>query len=80
MPFFITTQQPASVVAARNRLYDTADSLRKHNISTKIKKNNIILPNGSNYKDVVTFLSNTDAVAEVKNMYMKVLIDPYAAN
>lgn len=118
LPFFITTQQPASVVAARNRLYDTADSLRKQNISAKIKKNNIILPNGSSYKDDVPFLSNADAlmitpedtetldsvatkssepvkkngseflaigarvntVAEVKNLYSKVLIDPYAAS
>ena len=62
LPFFITTQQPASVVAARNRLYDTADSLRKQNISAKIKKNNIILPNGLSYKDDVPFVSNAGAL------------------
>ena len=37
LPFFITTQQPASVVAGRNRLYDNENSLRKQNISAKIK-------------------------------------------
>ncbi|XP_061195102.1 uncharacterized protein LOC133203309 [Saccostrea echinata] len=118
LPFFITTQQPASIVSARNRVYDTAESLRSQNITVKIQKNQIILPNGSSYKDDIPFLSNADAllvtpeetehldsvetknsdpikkdgsefmafgarvktVEDVKNMYSKVLIDPYAAS
>ncbi|XP_061185782.1 uncharacterized protein LOC133193881 [Saccostrea echinata] len=62
LPFFITTQQPASIVSARNRVYDTAESLRSQNITVKIQKNQIILPNGSSYKDDVPFLSNADAL------------------
>ncbi|XP_061188024.1 uncharacterized protein LOC133196101 [Saccostrea echinata] len=118
LPFFITTQQPASIVSARNRVYDTAESLRSQNITVKIQKNQIILPNGSSYKDDIPFLSNADVllvtpeetehlvsvetknsdpikkdgsefmafgarvktVEDVKNMYSKVLIDPYAAS
>ncbi|XP_062582155.1 protein IMPACT homolog [Saccostrea cucullata] len=118
LPFFITTQQPASIVSARNKVFDTADSLRSQNITVKIQKNQVILPNGSTYKDDVPFLTNADAllvtpeetehldsveiknsdpikkdgsefmafgarvknVDDVKKMYSKVLIDPYAAS
>ncbi|XP_062598059.1 protein IMPACT homolog [Saccostrea cucullata] len=118
LPFFITTQQPASIVSARNKVYDTAESLKTQNITAKIQKNHVILPNGARYKEDVPFLTNADALlvtAEetehldsveiknsdpikkdgsefmafgarvktadaVKNMYSKVLIDPYAAS
>ncbi|XP_062583120.1 protein IMPACT-like [Saccostrea cucullata] len=118
LPFFITTQQPASIVSARNKVYDTAESLKTQNITAKIQKNQVILPNGARYKEDVPFLTNADAllvtaeetehldsveiknsepikkdgsefiafgarvktVDAVKNMYSKVLIDPYAAS
>ncbi|XP_062584571.1 uncharacterized protein LOC134246255 [Saccostrea cucullata] len=118
LPFFNTTQQPASIVSARNKVFDTAECLHSQNITVKIQKNQVILPNGSRYKDDVPFLTNADAllvtpeetehldsveiknsdpikkdssefmafgarvktVDGVKNMYSKVLIDPYAAS
>ena len=63
LSFFITTQQPASIIAARKQVErkKNPDSLRNQNISAKIKKNNIILPNVSSYKDIPC-LSNTEAL------------------
>lgn len=64
IPFYITPQQPFSLVSARNKLYDKSDSLKKQNISVKISKNSIVLPNGSKYNEEVPLLS-TAAVLKI---------------
>lgn len=58
LPFYITPQQPPSLVSARNKLFDKSDSLKKQNISVKISRNSIVLPNGSKYSEEVPLLSN----------------------
>lgn len=58
LPFYITPQQPPSLVSARNKLFDKSDSLKKQNISVKISRNSIVLPNGSKYREEVPLLSN----------------------
>lgn len=58
LPFYITPQQPPALVSARNKLFDKSDSLKKQNISVKISRNSIVLPNGSKYSEEVPLLSN----------------------
>jgi hypothetical protein len=36
LSFYITPQQPPSIVSTKNKLYDKADSLKKQNISAKV--------------------------------------------
>ena len=62
LPFYITPQQPPSIVSAKNKLYDKADSLKKQNISAKVARNSIIMPNGSTFTEEVPLLSNADVL------------------
>lgn len=62
LPFYITPQQPPSLVSARNKLFDKSDSLKKQNINVKISRNNIIMPNGSKYREEVPLLTNADVL------------------
>ena len=62
LPFFITAQEPPSVVEQRKRLYEISDVHRKQGINTKVSKNQIILPSGHPYVDDVMPLSNADVL------------------
>lgn len=72
LPFYITPQQPLSLVSARNKLYDKADSLKKQNIGVRLSRNGISMPNGSKYSEEVPFLSNAAVLqidsADTENM------------
>ncbi|XP_062602165.1 uncharacterized protein LOC134263799 [Saccostrea cucullata] len=62
LPFFITSQEPASVVEERKRLYAISDSLRKQNIKSKIEKGAVIMPDGKKYQDPIPKLEAADAL------------------
>ncbi|XP_078329832.1 uncharacterized protein LOC111132195 [Crassostrea virginica] len=118
LPFFITPQQPPVIHANKNKIYDKANSLKKQNISAKVKRDQIILGDGSVYQEEVPLIQNSDAlqitpdeiqrldeipikstepvvqdgsefsavgakvqsIEDVRNVYRKVCVDPYAAS
>ena len=55
-----TPQQPPVIHANKNKLSDKA--LKKHNISAKVKRDQIILGDGSVYQEVVPLIQNSDAL------------------
>jgi hypothetical protein len=62
LPFYITPQQPPTIVSAKNKLYDKADSLKKQNISAKVTRTSIIMPNGSKFTEEVPLLTNAEVL------------------
>ena len=62
LPFFITPQQPPVVVSNKNKIYDKANSLQKQSISAKVKRDQIILGDGSSYQEEVPLIRNSDAL------------------
>ncbi|XP_061185539.1 protein IMPACT homolog [Saccostrea echinata] len=62
LPFFITAQEPASVLEERKRLYAISDSMRKQNIKTKIEKGGVVMPDGKRYQDPIPKLEAADAL------------------
>ncbi|XP_062602803.1 protein IMPACT homolog [Saccostrea cucullata] len=60
LPFYITPQQPLSIVSARNKLFDKSDSFKKQNITVKMSKNSLTLPNGDKYSEEVPLLTSAD--------------------
>lgn len=43
LPFFISPQQPPSIVATKNKTYDKFNSLRRQNISARLHRDHILL-------------------------------------
>ncbi|XP_022335963.2 uncharacterized protein LOC111132447 [Crassostrea virginica] len=62
LPFFITAQEPASVVEERKRLYQITDFLKGQNIYAKVEKNRITIPNGGKYEEPIPKLEISDAL------------------
>ena len=53
LSFFITTNEPASIVEERKRLFQITDSLKSQNIN---EKNRITIPNGAKYEEPISKL------------------------
>lgn len=62
LPFFISPQQPPSIVATKNKTYDKFNSLRRQNISARLHRDHILLGDGSTYKEEVPIITNADAL------------------
>jgi myosin heavy subunit len=60
LPFFITTQEPPSVVESKKRLYAISDSQRGQNIRSKVEKGQVVMPNGEVYTDPVPKMDTSD--------------------
>ena len=60
VPFFITAQEPQSVVENRKRLYELSDHYRSQNINTRVTKGGLTKPDGEPVPEIVAPLSSAD--------------------